>query len=198
MDDNRSEYNEAKALWLDTIQDILTRLSKHDEHYKSVKPKQTLSRINNNRMFHPNKPVYKDFFSCEPAGKSKGGSLFYMSIGLSRNFLGGGMWHPSKEDLDLVRDAIDYNGDVFKKIISGAEFKRVFGGLGHDPDKLKTSPKNYSKDHEHIDLLRHKSFIATKELTVKQVNSAQFLDLVEEAFAAIQPFSHYLKKAVSV
>ncbi len=198
MDKNKERYQTAKEIWLKEIELILGRLTKHDPTYLSVEPKSTLSRINNNRRFHPDKPIYKDFFTCEPSGKQSAGALFYLSFGPGKSFMGGGFWKPEKEKVDMIRSEIDYNGAELKKIIDNKKFQDFYGGLGEDPDKLKTAPQNYPNNHDYIDLLRHKNFVAIRNLTDAEAASPDFIDLVEEAYLTILPFSNYLKKATAM
>jgi len=117
MDDNRADYQRSKSIWLNIISNILNRLANHDEKFKLVEPKNTIFRINNNRRFQPNKPVYKDYFSCSPNGKLKIKSMLYVSIGVGETFIGGGIWRPEKETIEKVRAGIDYDGEKLKAII---------------------------------------------------------------------------------
>ncbi|WP_296317886.1 DUF2461 domain-containing protein [Winogradskyella sp. UBA3174] len=199
MDENRHQYHTMKERWLFEIELILKRLSKHDAHYESIDPKKTVSRINNNRRFHPDKPVYKDRLTCSPAGrKAFNVSTFFLSIGTEESFIGGGIYHPKKEDLENIRAAIDYNGDELKKILNEKGFKSFYGGLNIYDDKLVTSPQNYSKDHEYINLINNKSFTATINLTEEQVESNGFIDLVEEAYLKFKPLDDYIVRAISM
>jgi len=99
--------------------------------------------------------------------------------------------------LKSIRDAIDYNGDEFQKILDKKSFKKRFGGL-IDDNPLKTSPKGYPSDHKHIELLNHKSFAVTQQVTQKEVMQADFQDKVIETYKEILPFRRYLNKAVTV
>ena len=60
LDANRKHYQTAKNTWLAEIELILKRLSTHEPSLEQVKPKETIMRINNNRRFQPDKPLYKD------------------------------------------------------------------------------------------------------------------------------------------
>ena len=122
MDENRDRYQTAKERWLADIQDILNRIVKYDKAFGDIDPKKTITRINNNRRFHPDKPIYKSFFSCTPTA-TKDGSAFHISIGPDQSFVGGGVYHPDKETLEKVRAAFDYNGDEFKKLISSKKLR---------------------------------------------------------------------------
>ncbi|WP_185154095.1 DUF2461 domain-containing protein [Fulvivirga sp. M361] len=202
MVENKTKFEKAKRIWVEEIEKIQNRLSKYNPIYNEVPARSTISRINNNRMFHPEKPIYKDFFSCEPGKKNPMADLFYISISPggsfpAGSFMGGGLYQLDKDMLTKVREAIDYNGDVLQGIISEKKFVDFYGGLNDDPNKLKTAPRNYDKEHEYIELLKYRSFTATRDLTEKEVCSTGFVDLVEEAFVTIKPFSDYLKQSLT-
>ena len=83
------------------------------------------------------------------------------------------LYKPKPDKLKSIREAIDYNGEILKSILAKPSFKKNFGDM-MDDDMLKTSPKGYSKDHEHIDLLRYKSFAVTHDLTKKDILADDF------------------------
>lgn len=194
MDTNRKRYTEAKDIWLSEIELILHRLSAHETSFEKIKPKDTIMRINNNRRFQPDKPVYKDNFAFSASSMEE--ASFYIHISPQESFIGGGYYRPDTAILQKIRAAIDYNGDELKLIVSTPEFKHFYNGIAPDAEQLKTSPRGYSEDHAHIDLLRRKSFTAIRPLTEKEVISDHFIDIVEEAFTVIQPFNEYLLQAV--
>lgn len=196
MDANRSRYQSAKAIWLDEIQEILNRLAQHDPAFEFIEPKKTITRINNNRRFQPDKPIYKDYFTCTPQG-GLGIASFHISVGPHNSFIGGGLYRPEKEELTKIRSAIDYNGGAFKELLKEPGFDQFFGGLSPDEQQLKTAPKGYPKDHPHIDLLRRKNFVGMAQLTEKQVVAESFIDLVEEAYLSIRPILAYLQEALA-
>lgn len=99
--------------------------------------------------------------------------------------------------LDSIRAAIDYNGKEFKKIINKDTFKQFFGNLMED-EKLKTSPKGYSRNHEHIDLLRNKSFAVMHSFTQKEILKNGFQEKLVNVYEEMLPFRNYLNNAVTV
>lgn len=196
MDMHRSRYYEARDFFIHWLDDMNETLAHHDPDYFYTPGKKAINRINNNLMFHPNRPVYKDHFGAGLDQLSKQGD-FYIEVGLSSNFVGGGYWHPSSEIIRSIREAIDYNGDNFKAILNKESFKTTFGGLVDD-DKLKTAPKGFSQDHEHIDLLRMKSFAVARYFTREEVLSPDFRQKVISSYMELLPFRRYLNKAVTV
>lgn len=196
MDAHRAEYMRAKDTWLAEIETILKRLSKHNPAFADVDPKSTITRINRNRRFNPDKPIYKDNFTCTPFG-GMNSPAFHISISPNGSFMGGGLYHPDSPTLLKLREAIDYDGDVLLKIVGKKSFKDFYGGLDTDAEALKKAPQGYSPDHPFIDLLKRKNFISTVTLTQKEIIADDFPKLVEKAYVAIKPMLDYLDKAVN-
>lgn len=196
MDAHRSEYQEVRDSFIDWLEQINIKLGALDSDYHHTPGKKAINRINNNLMYHPNKPIYKDHFGAGLDQVSKQGD-FYIHLGTSETFIGGGYWHPSSKILKSIRGAIDYNGDDFKNIINKNSFRNMFGGLVED-DSLKTAPKGYSHDHDHIELLRRKSFAIRHDFTQKEVQKDDFEQKIIAVYKEMLPFRRYLNKAVTV
>ena len=196
MDAHRKEYHQIRNAHIAWLEHLNTLFSSVDPDYYDTPGKKAINRINNNLMFHPNKPIYKDHIGAGLDQKTKQGD-FYIEIGLTHNLLAGGYWRPKKEILQSIRDAIDYNGEELKAIIEKPSFTKIFGGLWED-DRLKTSPKGFSKDHPHIDLLRNKTFAVEVTLSRKQVLDSNFEDYLVTVYLEMLPFRRYLREAISV
>lgn len=197
MDANRKEYHAVRDFYIAWLDAMNEKLAAIDPDYFNTPGKKAINRINNNLMFHPNKPVYKDHFGAGLDQVSKQGD-FYIQFGISENFIGGGYWHPSSKVLKSIREAIDYNGEEFKAVLLKPSFVKTFGGLIEDDDVLKTAPKGFSQDHKHIDLLRRKSFAAGRYFTKTEVLSSDFDTTVLHVYKELLPFRRYLNQAVSV
>lgn len=197
MDANRSYYHEVRDWYIGWLDQMNLKLAEIDNEYTDTPGKKAINRINNNLMFHPEKPTYKDHFGAGLDQESKQGD-FYIHLGTSESFIAGGYYHPSNKILKSIRDAIDYDGEEFKKILHKKSFKETFGDLMEDDDKLKTAPQGYSQDHRHIELLRYKSFAVQHDVTQKEVIHDDFQEKVIEIYKEMLPFRRYLNRAVSV
>lgn len=194
MHANKDYYQDAKDTWVNQLDEIYKRLAKHDDRYDKIDPSKTIMRINNNLMYQPDKPTYKDYFASSPFGKKA--SDLYIHVSPNGSFIAGGVYRVDNKTLKKIRAAIDYDGDKLKNIIQADPFQKFFGGLEEDEEKLKTSPKGYSDDHPHIELLRRKNFIAVRNVTQKEVLTSGFTDLVEEGYLVLRPFIDYMRKAI--
>ena len=196
MDANRKKYVLVRDFLITWLEQMNVKLAQIDDEYFDTPGKKAINRINNNLMFHPNKPIYKDHFSAGLDQKSKQGD-FYMEFGVNACFVGGGYWHPGSAELRSIRDAIDYNGVELKRIIANKRFKSYFGELV-DGGSLKTAPKGFDKNHEHIELLRNKSFAALHSFDQKETLSPNFDKKIIDIYKVLLPFRRYLNEAVTV
>ena len=195
MDAHRDQYHairDAYTCWLDELN---LKLAAIDPDYTDTPGKRGINRINNNLFHYPNKPTYKDHVGAGLDQITKQND-FYIELGLDSCFIASGYWNPDRETLRNLRDAIDYDGDKFKKILRSKQFKTHFPGVHPDPNALKTAPQGFSPDHEHIDLLRLRSINAVHELTRDQVLSPDFQDHCVDVYKSVLPFRRYLYHAV--
>jgi uncharacterized protein (TIGR02453 family) len=106
---------------------------------------------------------------------------------------GGGFYHAEAPRLAALREAIahDTYGAELEKIVRGLERKKfTIGG-----DVLKTTPRGYDKDHPRIDLLRHKSIIASRVIGFEPViHTAKLLDLVRKDWRATRPLVEWAER----
>ncbi|WP_422106520.1 DUF2461 domain-containing protein [Winogradskyella sp.] len=196
MDANKSSYNKAKSYWLEEVALMLERLSQHDKHFEQFEPKNVIMRINNNRMFHPDLPIYKDHFAFSPMTKNDGYARLFFSFSPFESFIGGGLWRPQKEILDEVRATIHYEGSLLYNAVNSKEFISFFGGLAEDDQKLKNVPRGYDKAHKYAELLKYKnitaSIIPNKEALIKH----NLADVVEDVYLKLQPMNAFFHKAL--
>ncbi len=197
MDANRKQYKTIRDSFIQWLDALDTKLATIDPDYHPTPGKKGINRINNNLLFHPNKPVYKDHFGAGLDQKTKQGD-FYIEIGISQCLLAGGYWRPESKVLNSIREAIDYNGEELVKILNKKSFKDTFGDLYPDDGMLKSAPKGYPVDHKHIDLLKHKTFAVIHEFTKEDVLKDNFTEQVIEVYKEMLPFRRYLRQAVTV
>lgn len=196
MDRHRKTYHKLRNEFIQWLDELNLRLIELDPEYYNTPGRKGINRINNNLMFHPNKPVYKDHFG---AGLDKAPNTgdFYIEIGIQGSMLAGGLWRPEPKTLRSIREAIDYDGEHLMAILKKPSFQKTFGGLYED-EKLKTTPKGFAKDHPHIDLLRNKTFAVVHTLSDEVVLQSNFQDVIIKVYMEMLPFRRYLNKAISV
>ena len=196
MDANRKWYKEVRDEYIGWLNSVNIRLSAIDDEYYDTPGKKGINRINNNLMFHPNKPVYKDHFGAGFDKKPQTAD-FYFELGIDRCIFAGGLWRPEPKVLRSVREAIDYDGEELQKILNKKSFKHLFGAL-YDDGKLSKSPKGFSNDHRYIELLRNKTFGVETTFSTKLTFEDNFDERLIEVYKEMLPFRRYLNKAITV
>jgi uncharacterized protein (TIGR02453 family) len=190
-DQLRKQFEEDAEFWFRELQQL-------DPELAGPAGRKSIFRIYRDVRFSNNKDPYKTHFSAyfTASGKDIETPGYYVQIGPNGStLLGGGLYQPEKTQLAAIRQEIDYNADQLKAILAAPDFQRYFGGLGGE--KLKKSPAAYSTDHPEIELLKHKSFIASHPMSdVEVLGQEDFRGHVMEAFRAMVPFSQWLRGAL--
>ncbi|WP_154855822.1 DUF2461 domain-containing protein [Cyclobacterium xiamenense] len=197
MDANRKRFLRAKQVLEADAAVILAGLSANQPEFASLRPKDCLFRQNRDIRFSPNKLPYKTNMSAYFAigGKKSEGPGYYLHLEPGKSFLAGGIWMPEPDILKKIRQEIDYSGQDFEAIVKEPTFFGYFGDM--QGEQLKTSPKDYPKEHPYIHYLRYKSFIVSKPLDDEAIDSGRHVSLALEAFACMRPFMDFLDRAVA-
>jgi uncharacterized protein (TIGR02453 family) len=144
--------------------------------------------------FSHDKSVYKtNFGAFIVRGGKKNGRRFpgyYFHVDPEGSFVSGGAYIPPAPWLNAIREKIDTDGEELVKIISHKDFVKYFGKL--EGEKVRTTPRGYAKDHPHIELIKHKSFIAEMDMPRRVLTSDGCFDLVVNAFRAMKPLHDFL------
>ena len=157
-------------------------------------PKKSVARINNNRKFHPDKPPYKDHFGIM-VNRGPGKAGLYLHIHPAAAFFGGGIYRPARDIRAAIRAQIDERGAELRAALQTEAFRDRFGTL--QGDQLKVAPRDYPRDHPHVDLLRYQDFVFSRPLSQRQLRSPQLLEALSADFAAALPFLQFLDTALA-
>lgn len=199
FDMHRKQYETAKEDFAQFVQLLIDKQGETDQSIASLKAKECMFRINRDIRFSKDKSPYKTNFgaSINKGGKKAMVAGYYFHLEPGQSFAGGGMYMPMPDDLRKVRQEIDYNWDVFKKIIGSKKFKTVYGELDRSEEyMLSRVPKGYEADNPAADYLRLKSFIAFVPLTDTDLTSKTLLKKTIDAFETLQPLLNFLNEAV--
>jgi uncharacterized protein (TIGR02453 family) len=194
---NKVTYLSAKEEFEMLIDKLIKGLHKSDKKISAeLKAKDCTFRIYKDVRFSKDKTPYKINMgaSINPGGKKSMQAGYYLHIEPGGCFLAGGVYMPEPEQLNAIRQEIDYNPKPLLKVLNAAAFKKYFKGLDED-GKLKTAPKGFEKDHAHIELLKNRHFIVSAQLKDKDVLSKDSDKLILEGFKAMQPLLDYLREA---
>ena len=190
---NREWFNDHKDAYIlgyDNIcyfvGQLLIEMNKHD-HLENESAKKCLYRIYNDVRFSKDKAPFKTRFAAgfRRATKLKRGG-YYLNISPGNNYLACGFFNPNADDLKRIRQDIEHNFEEWNAILKSKEIQENFGNLSGN--KVLTAPRGFNKEHEAIELIRHKQFILRHNFTDQEVISADFVKIVNETFQSVRPF----------
>lgn len=193
---NKKWYDESKEKVLFLTDVLINEIGKFDDSVRGLQPKDCMFRIFRDVRFSNDKSPYKTNFGsfiC-PGGRKSMNPGYYFHLEPSGCFVAGGIYMPPAETLRAVRSYLADHAEEFLEITQDSDFKTKFPEM-YD-DQLKTAPKGFPKDHEHVDLLKYKSFIFSKTLNDKEVKSREYLELMVDSFRTVSPLNHFLYQAL--
>jgi uncharacterized protein (TIGR02453 family) len=195
---NKPRYLEAKQGFEDFVTALLKEFTRFDEGLAGLDAKKLPFRIYRDVRFSKDKSPYKVNMGAgfSPNGKLVQEPGYYIHIEPGKSFMAGGIYMPDATNLAKVRQEIDYNANKLNKILNSKAFKNLYKGFD-DFDKLKTMPKGYPKDHPHIELLKHRSFIVSHSFTDKEVMDKKFVKTVAANAKLIKPLNDFIREAIS-
>ncbi len=195
---NKGRYEQANQNVIEFAGQLIKALSKVDASVDAEQdPKKCVMRIYRDTRFSKDKTPYKINFGIGRLNKSKDPETgYYLQIQPGGSFIAGGYWMPEGEHIRSIRQEIDYNAADLVSIIDAPDFKKTFGEF-RDQEKLKTVPKGYDADNEHIDLLKLKSFIAYRNLKDKELMTANAATHIATLCGKLQPLNVFLENALS-
>jgi uncharacterized protein (TIGR02453 family) len=205
---NREWFNENKSRYEELVLDVALRfiqsmqdpLAEIAPHFvaQATRMGGSLMRVYRDTRFSKNKTPYKTNIGIQfrhERAKDVHSPGYYVHISPEEVFIGVGMWRPDSDALRGIRERIAAKPAEWKRTVGDAGFKRRFSLGG---EVLTRPPRGYDKDHECIDDIKRKSFIAVQNLAVEDCLSPQFQRKVENTFQAGTPYMQFLCKAVGV
>jgi len=198
---NKARYEEhvldVALRFIQSMQDPLAQLA---PQFTAVPQRVggSLMRVYRDTRFSHNKLPYKTNVGIQfrhQQAKDVHSPGYYVHVDPGRVFVGVGMWRPDSDSLRAIRERIVARPADWKAVLRDTKFRRYFELGG---ESLSRAPRGFDKDHELIDDIKRKSFIAARELDVEDCTNPQFQRKVEASFAAATPFMKFLCKAVGV
>lgn len=188
--ENKTQYTTAQNNIIAFADQLIVLMNYHDA-IENASGKKSLYRIYNDVRFSKNKLPYKPRFAIglqRATALKRGG--YYLNIQPGNNFLACGFFSPNPDDLKRIRKDIELNPKAWRKILNATSIKENFTELAGN--KVLTSPRGFSKDHEAIDLIRYKQFILRHNFTDQEVVDPYFVNKVNALFKSVRPFFNYL------
>lgn len=197
FENNRTSYTQAKENYLDFVSEVLQKMKSIDITLQDIQPKNCVFRINRDVRFSANKDPYKTNFgaSFSKGGKKIACAGYYFHLEPGACFIGGGYWMPMADDLQKIRQEIDYSFDEFNQIITEKKIINYFGSLD-TKEKLVRPPKGYEKENPALEILKLKNFIVTCSIEDHELLETDLIKKVIAHFQAMKPLVDFLNRAI--
>ena len=199
--DHKADYEaHVRAPFLALLTDLQGPLREVSEHYRSD-PRTvggSLFRIHRDTRFSNDKAPYKNWQGARlfhERHREVEAPSFYLHLQPGNCFIGAGLWHPEPETQRRIRNFMVDNPSGWKAATQSAAFKRKFELTG---DALVRPPRGYPADHELIDDLKRKDFVAGAGLEDDVVLGPKLRQAVASGFAGMAPMVDYLCAALDL
>jgi len=198
---NKLRY-ESEVLFpaLNYISEIAKELPAISKNFTAI-PKRmggSIMRVYRDTRFSKDKTPYKTNIGIQfrhRLAKDVHSPGYYIHISPDEYFIGIGTWHPPSAALFKIREYIIEHPNKWITAINDKAFRKEFELVG---DKLKIVPRGFDKDHELIDDLRWKDFIASKDVDEQFVLNENFVSETVQLFKQASPYMKFLCEALGV
>ncbi len=193
FDANRKRYEKSvKEPFIAFTGEMIKRVGKLDPRVR-IEPKEAIFRINRDIRFSKDKTPYKTACSAiiSPAGrKDHGIPGIYFELGPEKVAIYGGAYMPEKDALLVIRERIAVNGKKFRSLYGEKEFKKLFGAIQGEKNKLL--PPDLKTAAVKEPLLYNKQFYWGAELPAKTVTDAKLADILITHYRTMRPLNEFL------
>lgn len=191
--DNKERYQDVRRQTELLADALIAGLTVIEPRAASLTPSACLYRIYRDTRFSSDKTPFKNHIGIymNPYGgkKSQFGG-YYLHLEPGNCLVAGGVWCPTVPVLKAVRRSIYDNTEEYLDIIGSPEFSKTFPVVGED--LLKTAPKGFPADWEHIALLRPRSYTATSIPLDEKMSAPHLADTALKYFRILKPFNDFL------
>lgn len=197
FDRNKERYLKVKEYIDSFTQNLLNGISEFDETAKYLVPKDCTYRIYRDTRFSKDKTPYKNhigIFINPPFGKKSFRMGYYLHLEPGNCMIGVGNVCLPSPIITGIRKSIKDNIEEYLDIIENPQFKKIYKKIGENP--VKTAPKGFSKDWEHLDLVKPKDYYTSCYLLDSEVVSKNFLKRALEIFQTGKPFMDFINYTI--
>lgn len=161
-------------------------------------PKTSMYRIHRDVRFSENKAPYKTHiaanFPTRGLPKHEGAGL-YFHVSSAEVWVGGGMYAPPQPQLHAVREHIALNSRRLRTLVESPAFRRDVGTL--EGERLRRVPRGFSKDHEAVEYLKFRQFLAGREFEPGFAISPRFYAGLLTVFRRVVPLMRFLNEPLT-
>lgn len=194
FDAHREDYEEMKRHLEELAEEFIAGVAQFDKRCKGLQVKDCTYRIYRDIRFSPDKTPYKHWcgvYVC-PRGKRSGmaGYYFHVEPLTESYFLASGMYNPTKEVLQSVREQIMLEPEEFERSLRGCE-----DFVASWETALKRIPSGYAReDGKASEYLRLRDYSIVKKLTEADMLSSDFMKNALENLKRTLPFNELLNR----
>lgn len=195
--DYETYYREAFVRFVAEFGERLPKISR----YLVADPRPTggsVMRIYRDIRFSKDKSPYRTYtvvhFGHRDGGEGTSPGLF-LYVDAQEVSAGGGLWHPEPATAKAIRTAIHKDPKGWTAATRTAAFRRKFELTG---ESLKRVPPGFPPESPLGEDLRRKDYVASSDLTTKQLTSPGFLDTYEGVARSVAPLMRFLCRATGL
>jgi uncharacterized protein (TIGR02453 family) len=196
FDANRKRYDIARSNFEAFAEQALAKVAQFED-LGDLKLKEVMFRINRDVRFSADKSPYKVNFSTVIAkgGKKGNRAPYYFHLQPGESFLAGGIYQPMPEQLQALRQELDYNGERFLAIINEPSFKAIYPQL--EGEKPVRPPKGYEAENPMIEFLKFKSMTVSHYYSDAEITSPDFIEKFVEHCKAMKPLLDFFNEFIA-
>jgi len=211
--EHKDEYLACKADFEDGVEKAIARIAGFDSKVAHLTAKDCCYRFYRDIRFSEDKSPYKRHFGayiCE-GGKKSLRAGYYIHVQPDRCFLScGSYWLPTNI-LTACRNEIMGNIEEWMRCVNDGRFIKYYGypneGVMTDDEEfsqkgfglaaLKTCPKDFPRDYEHIEYLRMKDYACWHRVPDDFFDGDSWLDGMARMFEIAKPMNYFINSVVS-
>jgi uncharacterized protein (TIGR02453 family) len=199
---NRDSFAKNKQRYEEAVRDpALLFISSFGPHLHKLSPhfvadprptRGSLFRIYRDTRFSSDKTPFKTHIGIHfslASGKDAHAPVFYLHLEPDNPFAAVGVWHPDNSVLTKIRMAI---------VAEPGEWAKVRGKLELEGDSLKRPPRGFDPNHQFIEDIKGKDFVASVGLTKAQVCSSKFIRDLAAACRTMLPLVEFTTRALGL
>lgn len=195
---HKKRYQESLELFREFAGLLLAGMVRFDPSLGDLDPKDTIFRIYKDVRFSKDKSPYKTHFGCwmTKGGRKSTDAGYYFHLEPDNTFMAAGVYMPPKEQLSLIRQEIVFNPEAYLNIINDPVIKTGYERGGKE-DMLKKGPAGFPKDFKHLEEIKYKHYIFSKNYNESEILRKGFHDTVVKDYLGLFPLVGYLNHAMS-
>ncbi len=194
---NKERYLEVKRKSELLAQELINGVATFDPEAAYLTVADCTYRIYRDTRFSPDKTPYKThigIFINPPYGKKSNRMGYYLHIEPGHSMVGAGTICLPSKTVTAIRQSIFENIEEYLEIVRNPDFSSTYPVVGENC--VKTAPKGFAKDWEHIDLVRPRDFVASHMLTDKEMTGSDIAVKVTEIFKVAKPWNDFINYTI--